>query len=374
MTPAKLILIALAAVLCAAPTASAANGRVDVMTRNLYLGSGLSGATNATSLQGLVNEAGTILRNVDANDFRIRARGLAAEITARKPHLVGLQEVALWRTAPCTNNPIPPSATTVRYDYLQLLMDELGSRYRVVIAQDEFDFEVYVNEDGNEQTAGAGCPFGSELNGRLTMRDVIIARRGVKTRNARGGSFEELLRVNPGGVPIDITRGWTATDARVPGAKPFRFVNTHFEAFDNQASNQTSTGRTVGTGEIRKAQAGELVADGGPANGRRVILVGDLNSDVRTPLEDGDELAHRLLLLDGFLERSTYKPLSCCLETELLAAGGDGRRSDFDHKVDHVMVNRRRIRLIRSRVTGLAPRNGFWNSDHAGVFSALRVR
>ena len=33
-----------------------------------------------------------------------------------------------------------------------------------------------------------------------------------------------------------------------------------------------------------------------------------------------------------------------------------------------------RVKLRRSAVTGLKPRRGFWNSDHAGVFSRLNVR
>src|SRR2546422_11720905 len=42
----------------------------------------------------------------------------------------------------------------------------------------------------------------------------------------------------------------------------------------------------VGNGQIRQAQAQELVGKGGPASGRLpVILVGDLNSDVRTQVK-----------------------------------------------------------------------------------------
>jgi hypothetical protein len=29
--------------------------------------------------------------------------------------------------------------------------------------------------------------------------------------------------------------------------------------------------------------------------------------------------------------------------------------------------------MLNSSVSGLQPVNGFWNSDHAGVFSELRV-
>jgi endonuclease/exonuclease/phosphatase family metal-dependent hydrolase len=327
-----------------------------------------------------VNAAGVILNEVDTNDFGVRAKGLAAEIRSRNPHLVGLQEVALWRTAPCTNSPIPPSATTVRWDFLDLLMKELNRgkrRYRVAISQNEFDFEVYVNQDGNEQTAAPGCPLGSELNGRLTMRDVILVRRGgVTATKARGDNFDTQLQVRPGGVPVNVTRGWARVDARVPGAGRFRFVNTHLEAFDNQASNGTNDGQTVGNGEVRQAQARELVAPGGPARSKgRVVLLGDLNSDVRTEVKPGDSLAYKALIAANFVERSTSRIMSCCLETSLLPVSGGGAFSQFDHVVDHVMTNRpNKVRFRRGAVTGREPVNGFWSSDHAGLYSLLNLR
>ena len=72
-------------------------------------------------------------------------------------------------------------------------------------------------------------------------------------------------------------------------------------------------------------------------------------------------------------ERSTNDPLSCCLNSSLLAVGAGGSVSDFDHQVDHIMTSApAQVTLLRSTVTGLQPANGFWDSDHAGVFSALR--
>ena len=45
---------------------------------------------------------GGILREVDLTDFPRRSRLLADEIKKKEPELVGLQEVALWRSAqPC---------------------------------------------------------------------------------------------------------------------------------------------------------------------------------------------------------------------------------------------------------------------------------
>jgi endonuclease/exonuclease/phosphatase family metal-dependent hydrolase len=378
MRIARISLLIGALLLVPAAVADAKPAKVKVMTRNLYLGADLTPGTQAQSLQGLVNAAGQILNQVDANNFPVRAKGLAQEIKTTQPDVVGLQEAALWRTQPCDKNPLPPSAPSARYDYIASLMSELNKGkklYRVAVVKPEFDFEVWANTDGNEQTAGPGCPMGSEINGRLTMRDAILVRDGVKVRSPKSGTFKTLLRVKPAGVNVDVTRGWTSIDATVHGKK-LHFVNTHLEAFDNSPNgNLTNSDKTVGNGEVRQAQAKELVAARGAARSKLpVVLLGDLNSDVKTEVKKGDGLAYRALLNAKFGERSTYNPLGCCLNADVLTVSGGGKRSDFDHKVDHVMTSSpKKVKLLSSTITGLTPVNGFWDSDHAGVLSVLKV-
>jgi endonuclease/exonuclease/phosphatase family metal-dependent hydrolase len=345
---------------------------VDVMTRNLYLGADLAPAIGAPSLETFVAANGQILREVTANDFPTRARGLAHEILEKRPDLVGLQEVALWRTAPPSLAPLQtgPSATTVRYDYLKLLLEQLNkgkSQYEVVVSQNEFDLEAPADEN---KVAGDGpnpAIANAEINGRLTMRDVILARRGagVQTWNEQGGNFVNLLPVEILKTPFPVKRGWTATDAKVRGSHPFRFVNTHLEAFDPAALVPS----------FRAKQAAELVAPGGPATSSLpVVLVGDLNSDDDT-VALGDRQAYETLINAGMVERSTGNPLGCCLNSSLLAEGAGGSVADFDHQVDHVMTrDPEQVTLRSSSVTGLEPVNGFWDSDHAGLFSSLRMR
>jgi endonuclease/exonuclease/phosphatase family metal-dependent hydrolase len=350
------------------------NGKVvNVMTRNLYLGADLAPAIGAPSLEAFVAANGKILREVTANDFPTRAIGLAREILTEKPDLVGLQEVALWRTGAPSLTPVltgEPTATTVRYDYLAELLAELNKvpdRYEVVVVQNEFDLEAPGDENNIAGDGPNPAIANAEINGRLTMRDVILARRGagVQTKNEQSGNFKVLLEVPILGKPLTIKRGWTATDAKVRGSGWFRFVNTHLEAFDPAALVPS----------IRALQASELVAPGGPATGSLpVVLLGDLNSDDDT-VAPGDQQAYRVLLEAGLVERSTDDPLSCCLNSSLLAVGAGGSVADFDHQVDHVMTDDPAgIKLQRSEVTGLQPVNGFWNSDHAGVFSALRFQ
>jgi endonuclease/exonuclease/phosphatase family metal-dependent hydrolase len=201
------------------------------------------------------------------------------------------------------------------------------------------------------------------------MRDVILVRNTprVEVANATGGHFENLLTVQvAGAVNVNVTRGWTALDATIltdegTVKRTFRFVNTHLEAFDDETQ----------TPSIRQQQAEELVAPGGPATSPDpVILLGDLNSDDDTVSAD-DQKAYRALLAAGFTERSTDDPLSCCV-SDLFTSPP----SEFDHQVDHVMTDESpaRVGLVNSKVTGLAQVDGIYPSDHAGVFSKLRLK
>jgi endonuclease/exonuclease/phosphatase family metal-dependent hydrolase len=355
------------AMLCLLPGAAFGQGKgheIGVMTRNLYLGADLSPAINAGSAGEFIEANGQILRDVDTNNFPVRAKGLAAEIRSKAPDLVGLQEVALWRDGPVDfNAPLTGNYTAshVTYDYLQLLLDQLNKgkeHYRVVFTEPEFDFEAPADYDGNPATG----TFGADKNGRLTMRDVILARdgHGVKVNRAFGGHFDTLYTPTVAGlVTVPVLRGWTAADVKVRGSGSFRFLNTHLEAF--------------GDPTIREAQAKELIAPGGPATGSLpVVLVGDLNSDDDT-VSGGDRLAYNALIDSGFRERSTANPLSCCLKTSIITSNF-GSVGDFDHQVDHVLTNDPRIALVDSAVTGRAPVNGYWDSDHAGVYSLLNIR
>lgn len=353
----------------AAPTqagVASGNGKVvNVMTRNLYLGADLSPAIGATSLAQVVTANGEILREVIANDFPTRAEGLADEILQTRPDLVGLQEVALWQTTPIT-----PAGKALTLDYLELLLAALnegkgkegkgGPQYKVVVVQTEFDLEAPADANGIAGDGPGGELANAEVIGHLTMRDVILVRHGagIRTWNEQGGNFKTLLQLPVVGQTVTVARGWAATDAKVRGSHAFRFLNTHLEAFHPL---------------IREAQAKELVAPDGPATSELpVVLVGDINSDDDTVF-GADRLAYQALLAAGFVSRSTNDPLSCCLDSSLLAVGMGGSITDFDHQVDHVLTrDPEQVTLKSSTVTGLEPVNGFWSSDHAGVFSALR--
>ena len=360
-----LAVLALALLAPPAVAATADGEKVRVMTRNLYLGADLSPAIGASGLCEAVDGAGVIYNEVQRTNFPERAVPLAREIRRAKPHLVGMQEVALWRVQTPSDLGAPPinpngaPATTVQYDFLELLMDELGDRYRVVAVQKEFDAELPADIDADDAT-GEAC--GADLDARLTMRDVILARDGVKTGRVRKGHYEERFVANVSGVELAADRGWLWTKARVGEAK-FRFVNTHLEAF--------------GDPKIREAQAKELIKKALRGRGQKV-LVGDLNSGLPKRHHVGagftdspdDPLAFRALVDFGMKDRGAVQ--SCCYPSAL-----NDPAFTFDHTVDHVLVKPKVRRVRQSFVTGddadqMTP-SGLWPSDHGGVVATLRL-
>jgi endonuclease/exonuclease/phosphatase family metal-dependent hydrolase len=128
--------------LCLMPGVAAAKkgkrDRVKVMTQNLYLGSDLTKAVQEglnSHTDGLADAAGTIVNNVNTNDFAVRAVTIAQSIKKNKADLVGLQEAALWRLqipsdggGPSAANPGALQATTPLIDYIDTLLNALNKK------------------------------------------------------------------------------------------------------------------------------------------------------------------------------------------------------------------------------------------------------
>ena len=369
MNPRRSVLavVVLALVATAFPTAAEAKKKgpkITVMTRNLFLGADLSPAIGAASLAEAIDGAGTIWNELQSTKFAERAKPLAREIKRSKADLVGLQEVALWRTQTPSDLGAPPQnpngkrATKVAQDFLAILKRELKKAhagYKVVVVQSEFDSELPVDQDHNDATGGLE---GADFDARLTMRDVILVRRAskVKLGKTRRGHYTTRFEPNVGGFVLPVDRGWASVEAKL-GKKKFRFVDTHLEAF--------------GDPKIREAQAVELTK--GPLKTKRqVILVGDLNSGIarhNEPEQPGDDLAFRALAGFGMKDNGAIQ--SCCYPS-LFDPNGV-----FDHTVDHVL-SKPGLKKIKAVVTGnkrseRTP-SGLWPSDHGGVVSTLRLR
>lgn len=355
-------LLTLAALVVPAAAEAKSGPKLTVMTRNVFLGADLSPAIGATTIPQAIDGAGVIWNELQSTRFAERAVPLAREIRRSKADLVGLQEVALWRTQTPSDGGAPPvspigtPATHIEQDFLALLRRELGRSYRVVVVQNEFDAELPVDQNGVNEP---GSIEGADFDARLTMRDVILVRRGskVKLGKTRKGHFTTRYQPSIGGLPpISVDRGWASVEATLAGRK-FRFVNTHLEAFGDPA--------------IREAQAKELTR--GPLKTRKqVILVGDLNSGVarhNEPEQPGDDLAFRALA--GFGMKDNGAVQSCCYDSLFDPS------AVFDHTVDHVL-SKPGLRRTRAFVTGddadQRTASGLWPSDHGGVVSTLRLR
>ena len=104
-----------------------------------------------------------------------------------------------------------------------------------------------------------------------------------------------------------------------------------------------------------------------------MILLGDMNSDDDTVQPNGDRNAYAALTAGGFRERSTANPLGCCLNDPFLV-GGPNSINDFDHQVDHVLANTKKIKFVKGFVDGRAPVNGLYPSDHAALTSVLKIK
>jgi endonuclease/exonuclease/phosphatase family metal-dependent hydrolase len=322
-----------------------------VMTRNIYLGADLTRSITAASVSQLLAANAQIFANVQQTNFPERAKALAREIKNADPTLIGLQEVALWRSG-AFNNPAP--ATTVEYDFLASLQSELAAvaaPYNVVRVQQEADLE-----------SPAGSPYFKDF--RLTMHDAILVKSGlgseVKLSNAQSANFNNNLTLTTGtGQTITVKRGWVSVDATV-NKRPFRFVNTHLEAFHPG---------------VRAQQAQELVAGSGPVGSApgKAVLVGDINSD---PAQSSpDNIAYNVLIGSGMVDTwpvaNPGNPgLTCCF-SELL---DDPSASVFSSRIDHVLA-KGAVEVVSARVYGTDAKNraagGLWPSDHAGVAAGL---
>ncbi len=377
-------LSAVAAIACLGALAGAAQAKtaaqskhrgavVNVMSRNVYLGADLGPAIRATTTDQFIEANGNIVRQVEATNFPVRAKGLAEEILEKKPDLVGLQEVALWREAEPSLGPVltgTPSATKVKYDFLKLLLAQLnrhGRRYRTVIVQPEFDFEAPADANGvhGDGPGGTGLLANAEVNGRLTMRDVILARvgAGVSTSRPESSNYDPCWSKRSPGVDVTINRGWAAVDA------PCAAAGRSASSTPTWSPSTTAKSCPASAPSRRRSwsgPAGPRAAAAGRPGRRPQLRRADGNGPGRRPGLPGPA--------PGRAARAQHLQAARLLHRRKPLRPRSGGVAEFDHKVDHVMTNApRRMRLIASSLTGRRKKRGYWDSDHNGLFSSLRL-
>jgi len=330
-----------------------AERRFEVMTYNGYLGANLQPLFGITDPIELIDAAAAVFAHVDQVDFNVRAVAIARQIVEASPDVVGLQELSLWQTAPLSN----PAQLKTRYDFLQILLDELerqGHPYRAVSV--------------NENFSGA-LPISFTALGKFTDRNAIIARADLptselKTSNPMEGDFETTLPVPLGGTTIQVQRGWASVDVMIRG-KWYRFFDTHFEGFHPLT---------------RLAQVGELV-EIVSASPYPVVLAGDLNLYPQGARPE-DAAAWNLLAGGGFVDAWVESGGAVPAFTAGQSDDLDNVPSRLDNTVDFVLHNADGYidavpdsgdivgEELDDRTDTIPP---LWPSDHAGVVVTLHI-
>ena len=330
---------------------------IKVMTRNIYLGASLDPVLTATTPAEFVAAVQTVLAQMSATDFPQRAEALADEIAAKKPHLVGLQEVFRLTLNGATS--LPPFR-----DQLDDLLGALATR----------GLHYYVA--GQVRNLNVTIPVPGLGALQAVDRDVILAREDVQTwpvsvdgcrASLDGCNYRAFVPLTSPIGTINIERGFVAVDAQARDAM-VRFVNTHLEIPELPVV-------------VQSAQATELIATLSALPNDRdlpIIIVGDINSaPTDTPIVVGGQLVvtpYRQFAGAGFVDAWERQPglapgLTCCQANDLL-----NEESLLVKRVDVILSSIPPIYVLATRV-GADPADrlssGLWPSDHAGVVARL---
>ena len=326
------------------------NGRLlNVMTRNMDEGTDFGPIFTATTFPQFAAEVAAAYIEVQQSNIPERAAALAKEIKAKQPDLVGLQEVSVWRTGPLFG-----AATTVTYDALQSLLDELAARglhYSPIAILKEFEAE-------------APSALGIQIG--FTDLDVVLARSDLKTSELKLSNVQaQHFTVNlPFTSPIlgtlIIPRGWISVDGKIRG-KRFRFVTAHLESFHFG---------------VQAAQAAELMQ--GPCNTPLpVIIAGDLNTESATG-NPAENAAYQIILGSGFLDAWTLLHPNDPGRTWPLHGEDPFTASTTPTQRIDLVLARGELRVLKTKLIGNTPAaltpSGLWPSDHAGVVSMVNLK
>jgi endonuclease/exonuclease/phosphatase family metal-dependent hydrolase len=318
-----------------------------VMTQNLYLGSSLAPATDATTPEEFIIGVATIYATVLFTDYPTRAEAIADQIAAENPDLIGLQEVSLWTTI----GPAPPG-----FDFLAILQQALvdrGLSYSVAAVSDNANI-------GPVPLAYPLCAVPSPLGACLVSlqdRDVILVNddnSDLSVFNPQSGNYVAQNVLNTPVGPLSFDRGWASVDGTFEGKK-FRFVNTHLETEDSP--------------DVQEAQGQEFLA--GPAKtGGAVIAVGDFNSAA-----DGSTTTTYADLTKSYFDDAWSDPndpgYTCC-QNGTLTNFPSALGSTIDFVFTHAPVTALGAQVIGGQTPfQMAP--PLWPSDHAGVVATVRI-
>jgi endonuclease/exonuclease/phosphatase family metal-dependent hydrolase/lysophospholipase L1-like esterase len=322
-----------------------------VMSYNLYQGSELTQILAAQSFAQVPAAVSAVWAEVQSTHIPERAAAWANQVAAAEPDVLALQEAFLWRiqTPGTTLSGHPTPATTVVYDFISSLVNDLAARglhYQVVGTVNGLD--------GQLPDAA-----GDDIRG--TDRVALLARADEPPGQLRWSNMQAAdYQMNPvlhiggaNGPPFTVFNGWVSADFTKRG-ETFRVITTHLDS---------------SVPAINAEQAHELLA--GPANtSLPVILLGDLNS----PADDSGSATHHDLIAAGFQDtwvetHPNYPGFTAQPQVDLQSpVFGATQRIDY-------ILTRGGFDPDGMQIRGTAPTDktpsGLWPSDHAAVVATL---
>lgn len=320
-------------------------------TANAYIGADIAAplSLDPTAPGYLTNLIATVTDTylkVIASDPPVRMQGLAREIAASRPEVVGLEEI--WSVSQATATANGPGTFTVVFDYLQLLTNALaaqGLHYAVAATATEADIIMPMLD----------LETGGIAYGRITDHEVILARTDLppgqlRVSHPQSGRYQTYLQVPA--IGLSVYRGWCSVDVSSRG-ETFRYLCTHLEE------------ETVPA--IQLAQAQELLGSLDPHT--PVVLVGDFNAD---PLHRNGTVTYDEFTQAGF--KDAWTALHPHNPAGGLTWGHDADLTDptfqFVWRLDLVLYRGKafqpeELEILDARLSRNQP--PLWPSDHAAV-------
>ncbi len=332
---------------------------IKVMSQNVYYGFDVGPLLAAQSPGEIPVLAAQAFQQILLTSFAERAEAMADKIARERPHLIALQEVALFRIQSpgdaVAGGAVP--AETVLFDHLEILKAALAARgldYQVAGRVQNVDVEL-------PMIVGVDPLAFDDI--RLTDFDVVLARADVAVSNVVAANYQARAPVPSLG--LEIPRGYVALDADLGQNRVCRFATTHLEDSPFE--------------DVQLLQAQELAASLA-GESKPVVLVGDFNS----PAPAGGTYA--FLGSQGYVDLWTRNLRQG--EGEGLTWGHEpGLRNEtvsLSVRIDLVLVrpaSDRGRRVLRAPVFAevwgdeLDERtaSGLWPSDHAGVIAEFSL-
>jgi hypothetical protein len=392
------IVVGIMIVVAPLSSAVAADPKIKVMTRNLYLGADIFKVVEAApaNIPFVVAE---VFQTMLETNFEARAEAIADEIADAKPQVIGLQEVsAFYIQTPgdfFIGNPYP--AEEVVIDFYTVLNEALEARgmYYEAFPVTNADVELPMIDMDTP-------PYVFDV--RMVDHDYVLVRKGHAASEVLTGNYEAKLEIELGGVPVAFDRGFVVVDVDIKG-EPFRFASTHLEV----RSSEYSIFRVIQYYQMQELLG--TLAYFSSVDPKPIVMVGDLNSSSEDVEGEGyypeclDEEGLPLPECQGM--GIYYMPpymqatmLAGYLDSWLLQSKYDeGNTSGFDEyvsdpdaeltaRIDHIFLNPEYLTVdnVRSEVVGdevsdMVPNtypdpiyagDYLWPSDHAGVVGKIK--